>query len=174
MDLNAVAAIAEVVAAVGVVVSLVYLAVQVRGNSELLERTVQANRTSNSQSVIQNYNDWRAVLLEGDNVDIWHRGINDLTALSSAERLRFNFLASSFVWCGWFMYQLQRNEGLMADLNARVWQDFFKHPGFREWMTDHLQFHSDDFGDSLEEVRVAVGADVFKPGEPSSLIPGQH
>ena len=42
MDWGAISAVAEVVAAVAVVVSLIYLAVQIRGNSDLLERTIQA------------------------------------------------------------------------------------------------------------------------------------
>ena len=174
MSWEAIGAIGEVVGAIAVILTLVYLAVQVRGNSELLQRTVQATRTTNSQSVIENYNDWRAALLDGNNTDVWFRGINDLDALDSNERLRFTFLASSFMWNCWFMYQLQLNEGLMADVNARIWQDLFMHPGFRQWLLDHRQFHSDDFGEFLDEACASVGDARFSPGEPSSLIPGKH
>jgi len=59
MDWDAIGAIAEVVAAVAVVVSLIYIAVQVKGNSELLERTIQSNRTQNSQAEIHNFDSWR-------------------------------------------------------------------------------------------------------------------
>ncbi len=175
MNWEALTSIAEIVAATAVVISLIYLAVQVRGNSKLLDRTVQANRTTNSQSVIQNYNDWRAGLLDGNNVDVWYRGINDLDALDSSERLRFTFLASSFMWSCWFMYQLQRNEGLMADVNTNAFRDLFRHPGLRQWLDLHRQTqHADDFGEFLDQVREMVGTDMLKPGEPSSYTQGEY
>ena len=174
MDWDATSAIAEVVAAVAVVFSLIYLAVQVRGNSDLLERTIQATRTQNAQSVVENFDAWRRLIIETNNTDLWFRGVNDWKSLDRDERIRFNFIASTLIWDIWFTYQLQSNEGLMADVNSRLYQDLFKHPGFREWLLDHRQYHSDDFGEFLDKVCESVGAARYQPGESSNLFAGQH
>jgi hypothetical protein len=174
MDWGAISAVAEVVAAVAVVVSLIYLAVQIRGNSDLLERTIQATRTQNAGSVIENFDGWRRLILETNSADLWFRGVNDWKSLDRDERIQFNFIASTLIWDIWFLYQLQRNEGLIADVNTRLYQDLFKHPGFRDWLMDHRNYHSDDFGDFLDKVCESVGAARYQPGESSSLFAGGH
>ena len=171
---EAIAAIGELTGAVAVVVGLVYLANQVRGGSQLLERTVQATRTQNSQSVCESFDRWRSMVLDADNADLWFRGVNDYNGLTREDKIRFAMMAGAFDWACWFMYQLQRNEGLMADVNQNIWQDLFKHPGFREWMIGQRKHHSDDFGDFLDQVRESVGDARYLPGETSSLMPGPH
>jgi hypothetical protein len=174
MDWGAITAIAEVTAALAVVVSLIYLAVQVRGNSDLLERTIQASRTQNSHAVVENFDAWRRLIIETESINLWFRGVNDWNSLERDERIQFNFIASTMMWDIWFMYQLQRNEGLMADVNSNLYQDLFKHPGFREWVLDHRKYHTDDFGEFLDEVCESVGSTRYKPGDSSSLFAGRH
>ena len=170
MDWGAIAAIAEMIAAVAVVISLIYIAVQVKGNSELLERTIQSNRTQNSQAIIHNFDGWRKMILETGSGDLWFRGINDLNCLDRTEKINFNLIASTLIWTCWSFYQLQKNEGLIADLNEHLWQDLFKHPGYREWLLVHRRYHSDDFGEFLDRVCEVVGDDRYEPGQSSSLI----
>ena len=174
MDWNAIGAIADVVAAVAVVVSLIYIAVQVKGNSELLERTLQSNRTQNAQAVIHNFDSWRKMILETGSADLWFRGINDLGSLDQTEKINFNLIASTVIWSCWSYFQLQENEGLIADINEHLFQDLFKHPGYREWLLVHRRYHSDDFGEFLDRVCEAVGDDRYEAGQSSSLIDGQH
>jgi hypothetical protein len=174
MDWNAISAIAEIVATVAVVISLIYIAIQVKGNAELLERAIQSNRTQNSQVVVQNFDNWRRMILETDSADLWFRGINDLEDLERTEKINFNLIASTLIWTCWSFYQLQKNEGLIADVNEHLWQDLFKHPGYREWLLLHRRYHSDDFGQFLDRVCESVGENRYKPGESSSLIDGLH
>ena len=78
MNWEAVSAIAEVTGVIAVVISLFYLAVHVKGNTHQLDRSAQANRTQNYQSVNENFNVWRQILAISGVGDIWIRGINDL------------------------------------------------------------------------------------------------
>jgi hypothetical protein len=174
MDWGAISAVAEVIAAIAVVVSLIYLAVQIKDNTRHLDRTVQATRTQNSYSICEGFDRWRDMLLSPDGTDIWVRGINDLNALDSKEKMRFNTIAGSLIWSCWFMYQITRNEGLVADVNGVVWQDLFKHPGFREWLLEHRRFHADAFGEFLDSVCDAVGDERYESGESSSLTAGTY
>jgi hypothetical protein len=113
------------------------------------------------------------VLIPG-NADIWHRGINDLTVLDRTEKIQFNMMASALMWSVWNMYHGQRSEGLMEDINARVWTDLFMSAGFREWVLDHRQYHTDEFGDFLDEVSEAVGDKRHPIGESSSITAGGY
>ena len=97
MDWNAIGTVAEVVAAIAVVASLIYLAVQVRGNSDLLERTIQANRTQNAQSAVANFDAWRRMIVETASADLWFRGVNDWRSLERNERIQFNFIACNLI-----------------------------------------------------------------------------
>lgn len=58
MELNweAIGVIVEMVTPLTIVITLVYVVVQIRVNSHQIERTIQAIRTQNWQSVCENFN----------------------------------------------------------------------------------------------------------------------
>ena len=174
MDWNAISAVAEVIAAIAVVMSLIYLAVQIKDNTRHLDRTVQATRTQSIYEICEGFDRWRDMVLLPGNADIWFKGINDLNSLDRTEKIRFNMIASSIIWSCWFMFQINRQENLVPDINGVVWQDLFKHPGFREWLQDHRRYHADAFGEFLDNVRDAVGDTRYQLGESSSLTAGKY
>ena len=51
MDWDAISAVAEVLAAAGVIITLVYLAVQIRQNSQLIERNIEATQVIATDAV---------------------------------------------------------------------------------------------------------------------------
>lgn len=161
----------EFVGAIAVVATLIYLSLQVRGTAEQVAQNLQATKTQNWQSVNLNLNIWRQMVLDADNSRIWFQGINDLTSLEREEKF---MMAGAFDWSCWLTYQLQRNEGLMADVNSRLFRDKFMHAGYREWITLNLDAHSDDYKVFLEQVADEVGERRLRPGEFSSLSPGQY
>lgn len=175
MNWDAVSALAEVVGLIAVVISLVYLAIQVKGNTQQIERAAQANRTQNWQAVSENYNIWRQMVAMPGNADIWIRGINDLSNLNRNERIQFNNMANSVLWSGWFMYHIQQNEGLMGDVNANAYRDLFRHPGLREWIAASKEAQvQDEYSDFLDRVKESVGSERIKPGEASSYSQGEY
>ena len=174
MNWEAISSITEIIGTITIVITLIYVLVQNRLNSHQLERSIQANRTTNLQSVNENFNLWREMILADNNAKIWIKGINDLKGLDQTEKMKFNMIASSFIWTCWFVYQLQRNEGLMADVNSALFQDLYKHEGYREWLSFNEKLHSDDFRDFLEEVKRSVGTSRYEKGESSSLTAGVY
>ena len=102
MDWGVVSAVAQVIAAVAVVVSLIYLAVQIRDNTKHLEKTIQATRTQSAGSMLGGFDRWRDMILDQENSDIWIRGLNDLGSLRGAEKLKFNTIASACIWSCWY------------------------------------------------------------------------
>ena len=174
MNWEVISTVTEIVGTLTIVVTLIYVLIQIRLNSRQLERSVQANRTTNLQSVNENFNTWRQMVLSVGNTEIWIKGLNDLHILNRNEKVKFNMIAGSFIWTCWFVYQLQRNEGLMADVNSTLFQDLYKHDGYREWLSSNEKLHTDDFRDFLERVKTSVGDVRYQHGESSSLTAGVY
>ena len=174
MNWEVISSITEIIGTITIVITLIYVLIQIRLNSRQLERSIQANRTTNLQSVNENFNLWRGLVLADNNAEIWIKGLNDLNSLNQVEKIKFNMIAGSFVWTCWFVYQLQSNEGLMADVNSTLFQDLYKHDGYREWLSSNEKLHSDDFRDFLDRVKSSVGTFRYKKGESSSLTAGTY
>jgi len=165
-------AITEIVGTMTIVITLIYVLIQIRQNSNHLQRTVQAIRTQNMQSVSENFNTWRGMVLASNHSEIWIKGLNHLDELNRNERLKFNMIAGSLIWTCWFLYQLQQNEGFIPDANNTLFRDLYKHEGFRIWLLSNEKLHTDDFRDFLEKVKDSVGSERYKIGESSSLTAG--
>jgi hypothetical protein len=82
MNWDAVGAIGEIVGALAVVISLVYLASQIRTQN-------RESRAASVHQVIEGYRSSIAALHEPEMADIWVAGIADFDSLAPAQRLRF-------------------------------------------------------------------------------------
>ncbi len=172
MTWELISAVTEIIGTITIVVTLIYVLIQIRLNSHQLERSIQATRTQNWQSVVENFNVWREMVLAANNSEIWIKGLNDLNDLNQNQKIKFNMIAGSLIWTCWFVYQLQQNEGLMADVNANLYRDLYMHKGYREWLSHNEKLHTDDFRKFLEKVKESVGDDRHLNGESSSLTAG--
>ena len=74
MNWEVVGVVTEIVGTITIVVTLIYVLIQIRLNSHQLERTIQATRTQNWQSVCENFNTWREMVLASNNGEIWLKG----------------------------------------------------------------------------------------------------
>ena len=83
---EAISAIGQVVGAIAVVVSLIYLANEVRRNT-------RETRDASMRWVSDNYTQWvRQVSGHPDLSELYYRGIHDFESLEGAERMRFSAL----------------------------------------------------------------------------------
>jgi hypothetical protein len=162
-------AIIQIVGTITVIVTLIYVAIQINQNSKQLEQNFQATKTQSWHAINENFQRWRDMVLSADNSDIWIRGINNLDDLDRNEHMKFNMIAGTFIWTIWEHYHLMHNEGLLNDVNSHIFTDLYKHNGFRTWLINHEKYHTDDFGTFLKSVREAVGDERYKFGEASSL-----
>jgi hypothetical protein len=91
MNWDAVGAIAEVVGAAGVLITLVYLAVQIRHNSASVD-------SSTEDGVTSGFNDINNVIAaDADLSRIFTAGLENPDALTDEEAVRFSFLFSSYI-----------------------------------------------------------------------------
>ena len=174
MNWEAVSAIAEVLGATGVIVTLAYLAVQVRQNSRLLEKGAEATRVTADDAVVENFNQWREMIITNPDVsELFISGMEDPANLDPNERHRFNHILGTFTWTAW---QLFRVQALLGNPNTLLLRHMLLHRGGRAWYVDHRAFFPPDFSESLDsqlrEIEEA-GLPYLGRGNVSSMFAGR-
>jgi hypothetical protein len=142
LNWEAIGATGEVLGSIAVVVTLAYLAIQIRQNT-------QSNRTAAIQTMAAQDSSWLSgVAQDGELSEILGRGWRDFAGLAPVEQGRFAALMSQV--CRQYDSQLHLwrdgaiPEGLWtASLNTLR----FVHAqtGFRQWWTSAKQLYSADF-----------------------------
>jgi len=111
MSLEQISYIAQIVAAVAVVGSLIYVGLQLRQNTAQMERA-EANATHAQQSAIR-----MAIVTNRDIAQLWLMGLSDDGELNSADELRFETLLEERVIAGWHIWdRVQR--GLLTTVSS--------------------------------------------------------
>ncbi|MDH3208464.1 MAG: hypothetical protein OEO79_17825 [Gemmatimonadota bacterium] len=150
MNWDAIGAVAEIVAALGVIASLVYLGTQVRGGAS------QARETA-VRSVIDKINRVFDSMVKDEEVcDVWVRGSQSSSGLrNDAERVRYSALLFTLMkpYEELFHYREAGGvddwawEGLRATLDAVVGA-----PGFSGWWSARRSWFSEAFREYITSI----------------------
>jgi hypothetical protein len=148
---DALGAVAELIGAVGVVVSLLYLAKQIKLSSAQTERNSQIVRGTAYQQFRQQVNSVVALRVADEEVsEIWHTGLHDLNVLNPQQRNRFN--AMLFMVVGNWESQYYLREGGVID--ERMGADrklILGSLGFKQWWEVRRDNYHPDFRYHIEE-----------------------
>jgi hypothetical protein len=149
LNWEAVSAIAEVSAAVAVVVTLLYVSREIRQNSRSLE--VSALRDTTAQ-----WNHWSEMIATSpDLADIVAKGNHGLAALSQSESLRYGAWVQSFFDNAESYrslvneYRIARDMRVLETIVARR----LRIAGFAEWWAANTADYAGDFVDWVESLR---------------------
>ena len=152
------AAIAEIVAAIAVVVSLLYLAAQIRHNTRELAERNRSYQLDSLNEVGQRYTSFRdKVLQDSALASIWLRGRDDLSALDSVERLQFDYLAVDMFWC-WGMLHLYRQQDVIdvrvMELSMANLPLYAEGNGIRQWWREsaHRSEYPPEFAEQVDKL----------------------
>lgn len=149
MSWNAVSAISQLVAAVAVVVSLLYLAGQVRHGGRVARVTAGEVLAANLRGLTQ------PLAQDAELNRIWNIGFEGGDELSPSERSRFLHLATEF---GKLVESahLYHVSGIMDDGTWAGWQaaarHYFTAPGWKEYFAKRSDFYSPAFRAFVEEL----------------------
>lgn len=141
--------VGEILAALAVVTSVVFVALEIRQNSE-------AQVMSATQSVVSDYiGSLERFIDNPDFACLYVRGAQDYQSLSGSERLRFSaFYMSTY-------YQLQEMHRLAEEgsIDADTWSGFrslleetTRYPGVRQWFAARRTWFSTRFRDYVDEL----------------------
>ncbi len=142
MNWDAIGAIGEIAGAAAVVLSLVYLAVQVRQNTQILRR-------SSTADAVSAWREWNGRLIDSADVTrIFRKGVEGLQHLDPDDRARFVALIGTFFKTFEDLHY-QYLHGFMDPEVWRGWQVFgaiyLTSPGCRQYWDERRSAFSTDF-----------------------------
>ena len=130
MNLQSLAYIGEIIGAVVVVLSLIYLAVQVRQNTEV-------QRTENYARALERLATFQSMLSTGSEIStIFSKGLTDSPNLTAQEKLRFNWSMYEAFGAFEFMFHAARKKSIDEEIwslcsQAIAW--YLTFPGVHKW-----------------------------------------
>ena len=130
MSLDDVGNIGELIGAVGVIITLIYLAVQIRQNTSALKATSHQEATREAADFVAQ------IAGDGDIARILSKGGKDWNCLEGDEKLRFSMLLFRVFFNFQNTYNLHQNGGIdeeywESQLGVMMW--FMGMPGVRSW-----------------------------------------
>ena len=169
MNWEAMGSIAEVVGAVGVVVSLLYLALQIRMQNRQARLEVV-------NELARQRNEYSGSLADNHELaEVWLRGLNSYEDLSEVERVRFSAHIARMVRVMESLYQ-HRTEDQFAGENWEAFEqyirDVFSYPGAQQWWRIRSSHFTQPFQAHVDGHITRAGEDANFYGErvaPSDL-----
>ena len=178
MDWNMVGALAEGLGAIAVVISLVYLAAQVRQNTGIARASYHIDQSAAYRSLVL------TIVNNEDVAELWQRGLSDPAALSPVEYQRFSWIMGEL-----FQHYQAQVEGAKAGLVpphvidswGAVTASWIRMPGGRELWGVLGAFFPDEIHARLKEplqatppwdelMPRAFRADVLDAAEPEGSL----
>ena len=134
--------IGQTIAAIAVVISLVYVGLQVQQNTN-------ATQMAAAQSTVEMYNTFTSDLCSSSELsDLWRRGLRNFNDLKDTEKVRFSALAGQSMKV-FESAHLQWNRGALDD---DLWKglsfascDVANQPGLKQWWSFRKQWYGDAF-----------------------------
>jgi hypothetical protein len=141
----------EVIGAIAVVISLVYLAVQIRQNTRMV-------RASAEQAVFESGIEFdRTLVSDPELTRIWHLGRSNPDELTKEEARRFRRLMS-MLYRNFENLYFQHQKALVDDHVFAVWREgffiqFYQQPGVLRWWESYGGFFTEEFRGFVERER---------------------
>jgi hypothetical protein len=142
MNWEAAGAIAEIIGTFGVVISLIYLGQQIRG------QTVEARLASGVEMANQMSQVYSDMSSNRDVAELWLNGLRDFNSLDDPQKVQFSALLSRFMRMMEAMFN-QHRQGRFDDL---VWtgldealKDICRYPGLKSWWSIRDHWFSTEF-----------------------------
>jgi hypothetical protein len=149
LDITTLAAWGEFIGGIAVIISLVYLASQIRQHSKL-------QRASTTTATAQIQASYQALIVQDPDVArIFWQGLADLSSLSEADRQRFNPLLTLVFQGLSHRHQFAREgvagQGTLEEVNTSL--NFLSgYPGGRQWWRDWGHSFNQQFRDYVDRL----------------------
>lgn len=161
MDLEAVGNIGEAVGAAAVVVSLLYLVVQIRQNTRSIRAATYQSIVAAAAGCNQTLSQSKAL------ARVMRLGGGDPSALDEDEQVQFDFLCLQF----FDIFENLHLQHVHGHLDEEYWRPrrraflaLFESPGFAERWAGHRENYTRSFREMVEEGLAAMGGGVVSTG----------
>ena len=134
MTLEDLGNLSEIIGAIAVVVSLVYLAVQIRQNTAQIRESSQVSRLLLQENFVSGQEELIRSFLENEEMfRVWRLGTTTTDELSGDDRERFGLLLYGQMYRYHVMYQARDLEPLERERCLIQIDRFAAMPAFRSW-----------------------------------------
>ncbi len=143
MDITTLAAWGEFLGGIAVVISLVYLAAQIRSNTKTV-------RASNFNHLIDKNEEFNDILLDAGLTSLWLRGMDDFEGLSVEDQARFTGMIShpfNAAQRAWNFYQQGLVTEQMFEAQTHAMIVNLEMDGVKEWWKASQHWWPADFRD---------------------------
>ena len=139
MTLEDLGNLSEFIGAIAVVISLIYLAIQIRQNTAQMRENSQVSRLLLQENFVSGQEGFFRALLENDEMyRVWRIGSTTSEEISPEEdRERFGLILYGQMYRYHVMYQVRAVEPLENDRCLVQIDRFAAMPAFRSWWTRH-------------------------------------
>lgn len=160
MNWDAVGAIAESIGALAVVLSLIYVAIQIRQNTQQFSRSVEANQLAAFERNVESGNRIRELLiLHPDLAELLLRGFESYKGLERPDKFRFGMLLRNILSGiqGGYVRQLAvgHDPEEYAGI-AHVLDEVLINKGVREWLKENTPDWRPAFRDFVDARLAAI------------------
>ena len=134
--LNVLGNLGDFIGGVAVLVTLIYLAVQIRQNTAQAKIGSEIARTDTYARSVESFSEFRSLLISNSEMaDIYLRGCRDMASLSPAERLRFYLILQQIFHTVQAALANTTATGTELEDPARFFNldVMLKQPGIRDW-----------------------------------------
>ena len=142
MNWVAVSAVAEVIGALAVVFTLIYLAIQMKHS------TLAVNQAAQQSMVAEMGASMDLLFANPEGAEIWLKGIASFSSLTAVEKVRFTSLLHHFSRTVEHAHLSYRK----GTLDAQIWQglesqarDVFGSPGMQEWWSLRSHWYNEEY-----------------------------
>lgn len=148
MNWDAISAIAELIAAIAVIVSLLYLAIQVSQNTQALKRQGQKSAKERFLTDLDQTTKTQA------DAEVFRNGLNDFDSLSPADQGCFHSKMHPLIHGFHHAWDMHRG-GLVPDIELEAMRDvmisYLITPGAQQWWAMHKSVAPPDIVKYLDE-----------------------
>jgi len=157
VNLDTLSVLAEVIASAAVVISLVYLAVQIRQNT----RATRSGASSYIDEALARI--LSATRGDAEFTDIWLRGCRDLELLDEVERVRFTSHLLEMLNLAEYVHQLEKQQLSGTHIDYIPWVALLngENPGIRTFVDSLDNVGSPDLTARITDTSQARGSNVY-------------
>lgn len=156
MNWDAVGAVAELLGALGVIISLAYLATQIRQNTAQIGEHSRELRIAAIDSIASSFSRFRDPLIRDPELAaLWLKGLQDFDALDEVSQVRIGRLFQELFFAHQNVFA-RFQEGATTEA---AWLDQrdaiannLKSRGIRQWWGDTRSIYADDFEEVIEQL----------------------
>jgi hypothetical protein len=171
MNWEAIGAVAQMVAAVAVVMSLVYLSIQIRHNSQQVEAQVKALNAASLNAIENTFTRFRESMIRDKQVaSLWRRALASFEDLEPDEKAQADAMFQEYCWA-WQNTIIRITKGTYEREGIEPYLKNLVHvmrtPGARQWWSTGKREFAEQFVDMVD-TRVAWAGWI---GRTSALTP---